>query len=246
MNKMMLMTGIDIPVPELQTVIHQPSITEISYIGEQVYFSVISTFCFNKDILMAQNPQGTSHLASMNNFQIFMTMITEAKAVSMENLLSVFTLLFPGYNAQFLPRGIFFNNPTSKTNFTLDERNFDALQSVIKEISGQNGSMGGQSSGFNPKGQKAAEIAAKLMKGRQRASNSKGEGEGSVLSRYVSILTVALESMSLKDCLNLTVYQLYDLIERYSLYTSWDLDIKSRLAGGKPDSKPDDWMKNIH
>jgi hypothetical protein len=52
--------------------------------------------------------------------------------------------------------------------------------------------------------------------------------------------------MSLTDCLNLTVYQLYDLIERYGLYISWDLDIRSRLAGGKPDSKPDDWMKNIH
>jgi len=52
--------------------------------------------------------------------------------------------------------------------------------------------------------------------------------------------------MSLQDCLNLTMYQLFDLIERYSLYVNWDLDIKSRLAGGKPDSKPDNWMKNIH
>ena len=85
------------------------------------------------------------------------------------------------------------------------------------------------------------------MKCRAKASDSKGENSDSgILSRYVSILTVGLESMSLQDCLNLTLYQIYDLIERYGLYTSWDLDIKSRLAGGKPDSKPDDWMKNIH
>ena len=245
-NKLQLMTGVDIPIPELQTALHQPSITEISYIGDTIYFSVISTFCFNKDILIAQNPQGTSNLASMNNFQIFMTMITEAKAVRTEDLLSVFTMLFPGYTAQILPRSIFFNNPNTKHGFTLDERSFDTVADIIKEISGQNGSTSGQNGGFNPKGKKAAEIAAKLMKGRQKAANSKGEKEGSILSRYVSILTVALESMSLKDCLNLTVYQLYDLIERYGLYTSWDLDIKSRLAGGKPDSKPDDWMKNIH
>jgi hypothetical protein len=37
--------------------------------------------------------------------------------------------------------------------------------------------------------------------------------------------------MSLNDMMNLTVYQLYDLIERYSLYTHWDIDIRSRLAG---------------
>jgi hypothetical protein len=39
---------------------------------------------------------------------------------------------------------------------------------------------------------------------------------------------------------------MYDLVERYTLYLNWDLDIRARLAGGKPDSKPDDWMKNIH
>lgn len=246
MDKIQLMTGVDIPIPELQTALHQPSIIEISYIGEKEYFSIISAFCFNKDILIAQNPSGTSNLASMNNFQIFMTMITEAKAVRVEDLFSVFTLFFPGYNAQLLPRGIFFNNPNTKHSFTLDDRSFDVLQQIIKDVSAQSGSMGSQNGGFNPKGKKAAEIAAKLMKGRSKTAESKGDKEGSILSRYVSILTVALESMSLKDCLNLTVYQLYDLIERYSLYTAWDLDIKSRLAGGKPDSKPDDWMKNIH
>jgi hypothetical protein len=52
--------------------------------------------------------------------------------------------------------------------------------------------------------------------------------------------------MSLKDCLNLTMYQLYDLVERYMLYVNWDIDLRSRLAGGKPDSKPDNWMKIIH
>jgi hypothetical protein len=52
--------------------------------------------------------------------------------------------------------------------------------------------------------------------------------------------------MSLEETLNLTLYQLYDLVERYTLYTNWDIDIRSRLAGAKPDSKPDDWMKNIH
>jgi hypothetical protein len=42
--------------------------------------------------------------------------------------------------------------------------------------------------------------------------------------------------MGLQDIMNLTLYQLYDLVERYKLYMSWDLDIKSRLAGGSPDS----------
>ena len=46
--------------------------------------------------------------------------------------------------------------------------------------------------------------------------------------------------------MDLTMFQLYDLIERYMLYINWDMDIRVRLAGGKPDSHPDNWMKNIH
>ena len=246
MNKLALMTGVDIPIPDIQTVIHQPTIKEISYMGEEEYYSILPLFCFNKNIIMAQNPQGASNLASMNNFQIFMTMITENKAVQKDNVLSAFTLFFPGYNAQFLPRSIFFNNPLTKHSFTIDDSTFDIIQEIITEISGSKSNMGGQTSSFNPKDQKAAEIAAKLMKGRSKVSAAKGEDGSGILSRYVSILTVGLQSMSLSECLNLTIYQLYDLIERYSLHTAWDLDIKSRLAGGKPDSKPDDWMKNIH
>ena len=46
--------------------------------------------------------------------------------------------------------------------------------------------------------------------------------------------------------MKLTMFQLYDLIERFTLYMAWDLDIKQRLAGGKPEEHPDNWMKNIH
>lgn len=244
-----LITGVDIPIPALQTSIHQPSIREISLLGEEQYFAALQMLCFNKQIIIAANPQGSFALNNMNNFEIFMTLISdpEIKNVTEKRnmILSMFTLLFPSYNAQFLPHSIYFNDPATKHHFTLDENNFDALQLVLNQIGGMNNSTGGQNANFNPANDKAAQIAAKLMKGRQRAAEAKREN-GSVLARYVSILTIGLNSMSLDKCLNLTVYQLYDLIERYGLYISWDLDIRSRLAGGKPDSKPDDWMKNIH
>ena len=99
---------------------------------------------------------------------------------------------------------------------------------------------------FNPANGKAKEIADKLMRGRQRVAEQKGELSGSAFARYVSVLTIGLNAMSLSDTLNLTMYQIYDLVERYTLHLNWDLDIRTRLAGGKPDSKPDDWMKNIH
>ena len=43
-----LMSGIDIPVPECQLVIHQPTISEISFIGEEDVFVGVPTLCLNK------------------------------------------------------------------------------------------------------------------------------------------------------------------------------------------------------
>ena len=52
--------------------------------------------------------------------------------------------------------------------------------------------------------------------------------------------------MSLQDCLDLTLFQLFDLVERFQMYISWDIDIKARLAGASGDGKPEDRRKNIH
>lgn len=247
MDTIKLMTGVDIPIPELGTSIHQPSILEISYVGEMEYFAVMQLISFDKNMLLASKARGAFNLANFNNFQVFMTMINMPEYASRRaDVLAVLTLLFPGYEPQFVLRDIYLNNPTTQHHFTLNEGNFDSFREVVIAIAALNNAAGGQNGGFNPRGKKAAEIAAKLMRGRQRASKDKKGASGSVLSRYVSILTVGINSMSYKDCLNLTVYQLYDLIERFTLHTSWDIDIKSRLAGGKPENEPDDWMKNLH
>jgi hypothetical protein len=119
-------------------------------------------------------------------------MINDAKAVQKEDVLSVFTLLFPGYIAQFLPRSVFFSNSATQHSFVLDDHTFDAFQIIMQEIGGYNSNSKNQELNYNPADEKAAAIAAKLMKGRARVAEIKGEGQGGTLSKYVSILTVAL------------------------------------------------------
>ncbi len=252
MNKLKLLTGVDVPIPALQLTIHQPTVREISYMGELDYFTTIQMLCFDKNTIIAANPKGASSLSVMSDFQIFMTLVNppseEDRAYLQNNLFTVLTIMFPGYGVQLLPNGmgLYFNNPNTKHNLMINDTNFDIFKKALTEVTAVRNSTGGENSNFNPKGKKAAEIAAKLMRGRARAAADKGYNVEGVLGRYVSILTVGLSSMSLDDCLNLTIYQLYDLIERYGLYIGWDLDIRTRLAGGKPDNKPDDWMKDLH
>lgn len=238
--KLALMTGIDIPIPELQITIHQPTIKEISFIGETIFFIGLQTLSINKNLL----PSGNFLLDNATNFQIFMTIMQEQETKDKKEAVESFLqLLFPTYQTIFTPRAILLNREGQ--TIVIDESNFELLQDIVKKICCVDTGPMDQST-FNPADQKAKEIAEKLMRGRQRVAEQKGETSGSAFGRYLSILTIALNSMSLSDAMELTMYQMYDLVERYTLYLNWDLDIKTRLAGGKPDSKPDDWMKNIH
>ena len=251
MNQLAIISGVDIPIPELGLILHQPTIKEISYLESELeYFLILQLITFDRRILMARQDQDNSHLQNMSDFDIFMTLLMDPKAensTSRQNtLINVFTIMFPGYTTQFLPTSIYLNNATTKHHVTVDTNNFNILRDIIKVVGGLTHDSAGENGNFNPKGEKAAKIAAKLMRGRQKAAANKSGGSQGILGRYVSVLVVGLHSMSLQDCLNLTVCQLYDLIERYSLYTGWDLDIRSRLAGATPDDKPEDWMKDIH
>lgn len=238
--KLALMCGTDIPIEDCQLIIHQPTLKEIALIGEDTFFSGIQCLCVNKSMI----GQDETALSNINNFQIFMTIMLEPKTYSKKmETLALLSILFPAYKVSFTPASILFRQ--EETNIIVDAQNFSSLQEAVKQIFCVNTDPTNQT-GFNPANARAKEIADKLMRGRQRVAEQKGETNSSLFSRYISIITVGLNSMSLNDCINLTLFQLYDLIERYSLYVNWDIDIRSRLAGAKPESKPDDWMKNIH
>ena len=238
--RLALMTGVDIPLPELQATLHQPTIKEISYLGEKEFLTGIQCLTIQK----AMVAQDESLLSETSKFQIFMTIMSEKTTQDKkQSVLNALNLLFPGYMIFFTPRAISMN--CDQGNVIIDEGNFEKLQQVISEVFCLSKSDAGS---FNPQSKKAKEIADKLMKARQRvaAQRAAEQGDGSVFAQYISTLTVGLGSMSLQDCINLTMYQLYDLVERYSLYINWDIDLKSRLAGAKPDKPVDNWMKQIH
>lgn len=239
-TRLTLMCGTDYPVPECQLIIHQPRIKEIALVGEQDYFTGIQCLCLNKSMFIKDEKA----LSDTNNFQIFMAIMSEKEAADKKAAVQqVSTLLFPGYSVMFTPRSMILRGADKMIQ--IDENNFEHLQMAIGDICClKTGPMDQQA--FNPGNSKAQEIAEKLMRARQRVAAQKGQSNGSILSQYISILTVGVSSMSLLDVMDLTMFQLYDLVERYMLYVNWDIDVRCRLAGGKPESQPDNWMKNLH
>lgn len=237
--KLALMTGVDIPIPEIQSTIHQPTFKEISQIGTQDFLIGIQTLCISKSSLIFQ---GNSILENTTNFQIFMTVMQEKETQDKkEAVKALFQLIFPKFQAIFTPQSILLNDGNNSN--IIDENNFEIFQNYLKEIFCVN--KGADQQSFNPVDAKAKEIAEKLMHAQKRVAAQKGDTEGDPFGRYLSVLAIALKT-PLKDLIEMTMYQLYDLVERYSLWLNWDLDVRARLAGGKPDGKPEDWMKNIH
>lgn len=235
-----LMTGVDLLLEDLHLIMHQPTIKEISLLGEKEFFSALQLICIDKKNY--SNVEDKNLLEQVNNFQLFMRIIQE-KSLIKQNIMLCFDLLFPNYQVVIIPnRTLMFNS--EKENTMIDEQNFELFQNKIKQVFKLEGN---EEDAFNPVDERAADIAAKLKRGRERVAKekaAKGEGINSI-KQYLSIITIAIPSMSLKDACDLTIYQLYTLIERYGLYVNWDLDVRTRLAGGSPDQHPDNWMKNI-
>ena len=239
-TRLALMCGTDIPVPACQLNIHQPSISEISFVGEKDFFAGAQCLCLYKTMFV----EDKNLLSDINNFQIFMMIMQEEEAKEKkEAVQKVLTVLFPTMQIMFTPNSLLFR-PEEGEMIIVDANNFEILQDALRSIfCMSNGPMDQQA--FNPAGNKAKEIAQKLMRGRNRIAAEKNSSNSSIFSQYMSVLSIGV-GYSLKSLTELTMFQLYDLVERYYLWVSWDLDVRTRLAGGKPDDKPDNWMKNIH
>lgn len=238
-----LMAGIDIPIPELQLTLHPPTLQDIAFMGEEDYFQAIQYLCLEK----RQFIQDESLLETITNFQVLMKILMQPEFKDKKQIiLTVLQLLFPDRKTLVTPNSIILMNKEKESSI-IDESNFPVFQNVLNQVSCTKQIFKGDNDiVYNPVNATAKKIADKLEASRRKIAQIKSADQGSVLTRYISILVVGLNSMTLQDCLNLTVFQLFDLVDRYMLQVSWDVDLKSRLAGGKPEEQVENWMKNIH
>ena len=231
-----LFTGVDIPIPECQIVIHQPSIKEISMVGEKEFLSGVQILCIDKENFK----KGENDLSNTSNFQIFMTVMKAEEAKeSKKAVIESLSLILPNTKVTLTPRSLLLNY--NGANIIIDEGNFEYFQDILRQVF----CLKKKEDDYNPANAEAAKIAEKIKKAKARVAKIKGDDVGSIYARYISALAVGLH-LNLTDLINYTIYQVQDLLERYSLWTSWDIDIRSRLAGADAKGKPEDWMRNIH
>ena len=120
--RLALLAGTDIPIPECQLVIHQPSIKEIAFLGEEDFFIGIQCLCIHKTMCI----DDPDLLAQTTNFQVFITVMNDkSTADKKEKVIAVLGVLFPSYKVIFTPRTLLFKN--NDLNIIIDENNFESL-----------------------------------------------------------------------------------------------------------------------
>lgn len=208
--------------------------------GESDFFQAIQYLCVKKEYII----QDESLLEQLSNFQVLMKVLEQTQDKDKKKTITtLLQLLFPGYSVIMTSNGILLSQ--GEQNIIIDENNFEIFQKLITAMFCLGNSLQGEHVNYNPGNEQAKKIAAKLMRGRQRVAAQKQANAGSILTRYVSIL-ITSQIISFSDLKDMTLFALFDLMDRYDKFVQWDIDLRVRLAGGKPDKQAESWMKDLY
>ena len=249
-NNLLLLSGNDIPFVEAQLVIHQPTIKQIAYIGEDTFYTGCQYLNFSKQNLSEEDK---NRLDSFNDFEVLMTIMRSNDIAMKKNktcIKLVLLLLFPEYRVDFLPTSIMISRTldNKKENHLIDVNNFNIFKQILCEMFCLNNLSSSQDK-YNPGGPQAKALVQKFKQRQKKLAKLKSQGQKkqtfSILSQYVSILTVGLEK-DMNKILQYTVYQLFDEFRRFRLKEEYDLYIQAKMAGAKDLEEIENWMGDIH
>ena len=244
-DDLLLLSGNDIPFPEAQLTIHQPTVKEVAYVGEENFFTGYQILNISKNLF---NEEDKTSLEDQSNFDILIAILRERNAVMQKNrncVLMLLAIMFPKYAIKLKENCIELDEEIDGEikAHKIDNSNFESFQMIIKKMFSFTGE---QDDAVNPSGDMAKKIAEKLKKRHQKLAEQAGDIQKvDVISRYSSILAIGTE-IDLNTILNYSVYQLFDQFQRYQLKMGYEMYVKAKMAGAKDLEEVEDWMKDIH
>ena len=248
-NELLLLSGANIPFIEGTVTISQPTIYEISLIGEEVLFTGCELLKFSKDIL---NDEDKNRLINQSDFNILMSIMNDNSGPMIYNVScakQVLELIFPLYKLIFTSNAILLIDVNDQTTLCgqINENNFHAFKAIIIEMFCLKQTSSAQE--YNVQGKLAKKIAEKFQRRKQKLAELAAEESKTtkvaIFSRYISILTVG-QHKDMNSFMKYTVYQLLDEFQRFELKMHYDMYIKAKMAGAKDLTEPEDWRKDLH
>jgi len=236
-NELLLLSNNDIPFIEGQINIHPPTLSEISLIGEEVFFSGCQFLNFSKDLLSEEDRIG---LEDKSDFDIFMMIMSGSQSFEYRtNALMVLALLFPNYKIKCTPNELLL--ASDKSTARINNQNFSAFKKILAVIFCLE-EEGMINKDYNPADKRAEKLAEKFRKAKKKDN---GVDKVAVFSRYVSILAVGLKK-DMNELMQYTVFQLKDEFKRFQKKEEFDFYMQAKMAGAKDLGEVESWMEDIH
>ena len=245
LNKLLLLSGNDVPFIGAQTSIHQPKIKQIAFLGQQAFYIGSNFLCFSKDNLSQQDK---TNLINQTDFDILMSIMNSKVDALKYNLASaelVLSLLFPNYDLVKMPNMLLLNKVKedgTKEQIRINNDNYDQFKSILKQIFCLDVASG---SNYNPANKRAEQIAKKLQERQKLLSQKSGEDNKqiNILCRYVSILALG-NHHTIPQLMEYTVYQLFNEFKRFEKKYSYDVWFQAKLAGAENLEDVDNWLSD--
>lgn len=254
-----LITGGNIIINDPPVEIQQPSIKQISLVGEREFFRSLNIFDIDSEPLVnfingVENIDAEEKelmieaITEYDNLLFFMksSFIGEGQdqfqIVDMAKV--VFNLIMPDYEFVFNQETgdmLLMNQKENSHSIVVDREFFDLLKDIANQIFLLDKFFGTSAQPEMSEG--ARRIAQKMEESEKKIRRMKGE-EAEGTSYFARILSVMGLKKELEYLSSLTVYQLDNQFERMNLFVSYDQSLKAHLAGAT-NIEITDWYKKI-
>ena len=138
LNDLLLLSGNDIPFIEGSVNIHQPSIKEIGYIGEETFHMGCYLLNLSQDLIEIEDK---TNLEKMSDFDILMSIINDKSMSTKAQKIDIFlvlTLLFPEHEIKFSHNEILLIKRNSQGEILeqgqTNKENFETF--IVKDLEG--------------------------------------------------------------------------------------------------------------
>lgn len=248
-DSLSLMSGVPILLEGTEVKVYQPSIREIALVGEKKFFNFFNIFLLDLNsaretikTIFSSQVENINLVDDMEDFDIYMLFL-QLEQETRENFCELLMFLIKDFKVIFNPEDNTYNLVQNNLVYVIDENLFFQLKNIVFDIFVLEKFFNVQKE--PPKmSAKAKAIADKIKKSRERLAQTKGESEQkSILSLYLSVLGIGTNGLDITKLCSVTVYQLLNQFDRYSLYTQYEQSVQAAMAGAKVDIV--DWLIEI-
>lgn len=230
-----LMSGAPILLEDIGLCLNQPKVKDIGILGEKKFYQGLSYFLVSKKKLKIE--------IDISDYDLFMKIVNQEIDIQ-KDISDIFILTIDGIsNIKFYDSFIIVS--AFEQECIIDEPKFLIIKEALMQIFCLGDEAISGPDELSPANKLAQEIADKIRKRREQLSSDKETSKSeNVLSHLVSILSIGSNNFSLEDCLNFTVYQIFHLIKRFSMYQEHNYQIQALLQGAK-DIEVVEWTKQF-